>query len=41
MEAWVHLIPEWIVANILDQLVLPKLQVSGFWTEALKLQRFI
>lgn len=27
IEAWVYLIPEWVLANILDQLIMPKLQV--------------
>merc|ERR1719354_612043 len=25
LEAWIHLLPDWVVANILDQLVMPKL----------------
>ena len=29
MEAWIHLLPEWVVANILDQLVMPKLMVCN------------
>ncbi|XP_012559008.1 tuftelin-interacting protein 11 isoform X1 [Hydra vulgaris] len=32
LEAWVQLIPDWVVANILDQLILPKLQAAvEFW----------
>lgn len=28
MEAWVQLLPDWVTANILDQLILPKLQAA-------------
>lgn len=32
IEAWVYLIPEWVLANILDQLIMPKLQTAvEYW----------
>lgn len=31
LDSWVHIIPVWILDNILDQLIFPKLQKEVGW----------
>lgn len=37
LDSWVHIVPVWILDNILDQLIFPKLQkeVAQAWESAL------